>query len=59
MTISFKPLLLAALLASAGISANAQGMGTGGQHSGPMGQHQRMDPAKMQEMMVQGVYMMS
>ena len=51
MTISFKPLLLAALLAGASISANAQGMGMGGQHAGPTGQHQRMDPAKMQEMM--------
>jgi hypothetical protein len=51
MTSLFKPLLLAALLAGAGIAANAQGMGMGGQHSGPMGQHQRMDPAKMQQMM--------
>ena len=49
MTRFFKPLLLAALLAGAGISANAM---MGDQHAGPMGQHHRMDPAKMHAMMV-------
>jgi protein CpxP len=51
MTSFFKPLLMVSLLAAAGASVHAQGMGMGGPQSGPMGQHQRMDPAKMQEMM--------
>ena len=51
MTSFFKPLLIVSLLAAAGASVNAQGMGMGGPQSGPMGQHHRMDPAKMQEMM--------
>ena len=52
MTAFFKPLLIASLLAAAGVSVHAQGMGMGmgGSPSGPMGQHQRMDPARMQEM---------
>jgi len=48
MTRFFKPLLLAALLTGAGLSANAM---MGGQHAGPMGQHHRMEPAKMADMM--------
>jgi len=48
----FKPLLIAALLAGAGFTAVAQGPGAGGGMShGSMAQHQRMDPAKMQERM--------
>jgi len=47
MTSIFKPLLIASLLAVAGISVQAHGMG--GPQSGPMSQHQRMDPAKRQE----------
>jgi len=48
MTSFFKPLLMATLLTGAALSAHAQP--AGGQHGGMMGQHQRMDPAKMQEM---------
>jgi periplasmic protein CpxP/Spy len=48
MTSFIKPLLIAALLAGAGLSANAQ-PGPGMHGGGPMGQHQRMDPARMQE----------
>lgn len=61
MKSTFKPLLLAGLLASVGLAASAQGMGPGGgmQHEGMMhqggggAQHQMgaMDPAKMQAMM--------
>ncbi len=51
MTSFFKPLLIAAVLAGAGLATSAQAMG--GHHGGPMGQHQRMDPAKMQQMMAQ------
>lgn len=50
MTSFMKPLLIAALLATAGLSANAQ-PGPAMHGGGPMGQHQRMDPAKMQERM--------
>ena len=50
MTSFFKPLLIVSLLAAAGATVHAQGMGMGGPQSGQMGQHQRMDPAKMQEM---------
>jgi protein CpxP len=48
----FKPLLIAALLATAGLSAYAQD--AGGPPPGVAGMHHRgpMDPAKMQEMMV-------
>jgi protein CpxP len=51
MTSFFKPLLIAAVLAGAGLATTAQAMG--GHQGGPMGQHQRMDPAKMQQMMAQ------
>ncbi len=59
MKSTFKPLLLAALLAGTGLAASAQGMGPGGgmQHEGKMmqrgGDHQMgaMDPARMQAMM--------
>ena len=51
MTSFFKPLLIVSLLAAASVSVQAQGMGMGGPQSGPMGQHQRMDPARMQEIM--------
>lgn len=49
MTSFIRPLLIASLLAAAGVSAQAQGMG--GPQSGPMGQHHRMDPARMQDTM--------
>lgn len=53
MTSFFKPLLIASLLAAAGVSAQAQPMG-GGPQSGPMmGHHHRMDPARMQQAMAQ------
>lgn len=52
MTSFFKPLLIAAMLAGAGLATSAHAMG--GHHGGgPMGQHQRMDPARMQQMMAQ------
>ena len=60
MKSTFKPLLLAGLLAGLGLAASAQGMGSGGamQHEGMMmqrgsGDHQMgaMDPARMQAMM--------
>ena len=52
MTSFFKPLLIAAMLAGAGLATGAHAMG--GHHGdGQMGQHQRMDPAKMQQMMAQ------
>jgi len=60
MKSTFKPLLLAALLAGLALTASAQGMGAGGamQHDGMMmqrgsGEHQmgNMDPARMQAMM--------
>ena len=41
----FKPLLICAFLATAGLAAYAQGTG------GPMMHHGHMDPAKMQQMM--------
>ena len=56
MTSFFKPLLIAAMLAGAGLAtgAHAMGMGMGGHHGdGQRGQHQRMDPARMQQMMAQ------
>ena len=56
MTSYFKPLLIAAMLAGAGLAtgAHAMGMGMGGHHGdGQRGQHQRMDPARMQQMMAQ------
>ncbi len=49
MTHGFKSLLIAALLASAGMAAHAQGAGVPA--TGGMAHHQRMDPARMQEMM--------
>ena len=49
MTSMFKPLLIAAVLAAGSLSAYAQPAGA--PHGAAMGQHQRMDPAKMQEMM--------
>lgn len=52
MTSFFKPLLIAALLAGAGLATSAHAMG--GHHGEErMGQHQRMDPARMQQMMAQ------
>lgn len=59
MKSTFKPLLLAGLLAGLGLAASAQGMGSGGamQHDGMMmqrgGDHQMgaMDPTRMQAMM--------
>jgi len=52
MTSFFKPLLIAAMLAGAGLATSAHAMG--GHHGGgQMGQHQRMDPARMQQMMAQ------
>ena len=54
MTSFFKPLLIAAMLAGAGLATGAHAMGMGGQHGdGQRGQHQRMDPARMQQMMAQ------
>ena len=56
MTSLFKPLLIAAMLAGAGLAtgAHAMGMGMAGHHGdGQGGQHQRMDPARMQQMMAQ------
>lgn len=47
MTHCFKPLLIAALIAGAAVTATAQSMG--GPEGAPMGHH-RMDPAKMQAM---------
>ena len=49
MTSMFKPLLIAAVLAAGSLSAHAQPAGA--PHGAAMGHHQRMDPAKMQEMM--------
>ncbi len=45
----FKPLLISALIATAGLAAYAQGAG-GPPHGGPGMHHRHMDPAKMQEM---------
>ena len=49
MQSGFKSLLLASVLATAGFTALAQPAGNDG---GPMGMHGRMDPAKMETMMV-------
>ncbi len=48
MATPLKPLLIAVAIAGAGLTAQAQPAAGG--HGGPMGHHQRMDPAKMQEM---------
>lgn len=53
MTSYLKPLLIAAMLAGAGITTTSA-LAMGGPHGqGPMGQHQRMDPARMQQMMAE------
>ncbi|MBL8336534.1 MAG: Spy/CpxP family protein refolding chaperone [Rhodoferax sp.] len=48
MATLLKPLLIAVAIAGAGLTAQAQPAAGG--HGGPMGHHQRMDTAKMQEM---------
>lgn len=50
MTTRFKTLIIATLLAGAGVSAFANKDGSGMMDGKPRAEHHRMDPAKMEEM---------